>query len=60
MTKDEILVIRVHAFLPEHEMERERRRILREKEEGVILLTPYEKPVIVPAGLVVRIQEAEL
>lgn len=60
MTKDEILVIRLHAHLPADELAKERRRVLREKEEGVVFLSPYEEPMIVPAGIEVRIEEAEL
>ena len=55
----EILVIQLHVRLSPEDRDKERRRILREIEDGVVLLQPIEEPIIVPAGLEVRIEEAE-
>ncbi len=60
MTKDEILIVRLHAYLQTTELEKEMRRVLREMEDGVVFLQPYEEPLLIPAGLEVRIEEAEL
>lgn len=59
MTKDEILVLRCkHAFKKE-DMEKLRRLVLRQVFEGVVILPDYVEPIIVPAGLEVRIEEAD-
>lgn len=59
MQKGEILIVKLGIRLREDERERERRRILREIEEGVVLLQAFEEPVIVPEGLEVRVEEGE-
>ena len=59
MTKDEILVIQCKCTVKQEDMEKVRRSVLRQMEDGVVLLPHWLDPVIVPAGLEVRIQEGE-
>lgn len=59
MQEGEILIVKLGIRLNERDMDRERRRILREIEEGVVLLQAFEEPVIVPKGLEVRMEEGE-
>lgn len=59
MQEGEILIVKLGIWLNERVMDRERRRILREIEEGVVLLQAFEEPVIVPKGLEVRMEEGE-
>ena len=58
MTKDEILVIQCKCALKQEDMEKARRSVLRQMEDGVVILPPWMEPMIVPAGLEVRIKEA--
>lgn len=60
MSKDEILVIRCTAAVKAEEINKARRIILNQMEDGVVVLPWYLEPIIVPAGLEVRIEEAEL
>lgn len=58
MTKDEILVLQCACELPKEDMEAIRRSVLRQMEDGVVLLPCFIVPMIVPAGIEVRIAEA--
>lgn len=58
MTKDEILVLRCKCALKKEDMEKLRRSVLRQVFEGVVLLPDYVEPLIVPAGIEIRIEEA--
>lgn len=59
MQEGETLIVKLGIRLRDDERDRERRRILREIEEGVVLLQAFEEPVIVPKGLEVRMEEGE-
>lgn len=57
MTKDEILVLQCACALPKEDMEAIRRSVLRQMEDGVVLLPYFIAPLIVPAGIEIRIIE---
>lgn len=59
MDKEEILVLRCKYTLKKEDMEKLRRSVQRQMEDGVVILPPYLEPLIVPADIEVRIEEAE-
>lgn len=58
MQTGEILLIKLQCCLRDDDKDKERRRILREIEDRVVLLHPWEEPLIVPTGIEIRIEEA--
>lgn len=58
MQTGEILLIKLQCCLRGDDKDKERRRILREIQDGVVLLHPWEEPLIVPPGIGIRIEEA--
>ncbi len=59
MTKDEILVVRCNIMLTAEELNKVRKTIKAQIEDGVVILPYFMDALIVPAGLEIRIEEAE-
>lgn len=59
MDKNDILVVRVNIVMKDRlKLKELRERILREKEEGVILLPPYCSAIIVPEDTEIKVEDS--
>ena len=56
MTKDEILVIRCNLTLYPNELEQERKKVMEQLKDGVVVLPGYMQPVIVPKDVEIRLE----
>ena len=56
MTKDEILVVRCNMPLPAEDLNRARKTIKAQVEDGVVILPYFMEPLVVPADLEIRIE----
>ena len=56
MTKDEILVIRCNLMLYPNELEQERKKVMEQLKDGVVVLPGYMQPVIVPKDVEIRLE----
>lgn len=59
MDKNDILVVRVNIVIKDKcRLEELRERILREKEEGVIILPPYCSAIIAPKDVEIKVEDS--
>lgn len=57
MRKDEILVVTVNAFMHKDDLENLQRRILKQKESGVIVLQNFCTVQIAPKDIEIKVEE---
>lgn len=57
MTKDEILVIRCNMMLYPDELEQERKKVMEQLKDGVVVLPGYMQPVIVPKDVEIKMED---
>lgn len=55
----DILVIKCNAVIKPEDLKKLREMLIKQKEEGVIILPPYVEALIVPEDIEIRVEEAE-